>query len=132
MADFTCSPGKVLTREETEAMLNYDEAGMARPDAYKDVVFDATSVTGSVYRCKTQQELDREGAARLDAERAATRQAAINDLKVQRREALAADMGVDPATLPLDVDPAQRIVLDGQDAAQEVDGGETRTSRRGK
>ena len=27
---------------------------------------------------------------------------------------------------------AQRIVLDGQDAAQEVDGGETRTSRRGK
>lgn len=124
MSDFKCSPGKVLTRAETEDMLNYDEAGVARPEEYADVVFDATSIRGAVYRCKTEaeQEASKRVVAADEAGRA--RQAKIEELKAQKREQLANDLGIDAASIPIDMDPAQALAfqqtVESQDAAAGV------------
>lgn len=48
--------GSVLSQSDVEDMLSYDQAGLARPDTYDDVVFDATAITGAVYRYKTDAE----------------------------------------------------------------------------
>jgi hypothetical protein len=56
MAEFKCEPGKVLSNDEVAQMLAYDEVGVARPEAYDGVVFDATGISGAVYRCKTTDE----------------------------------------------------------------------------
>lgn len=116
MADFKCEPGKVLTRQETEAMLNYDEAGMARPEEYADVVFDATSIQGAVYRCRTDAEMEAVKSRQAARDATQARQEAIDALKMERREQLAKDLGVDPASLPIDLAPTATFnaAIDGQ------------------
>jgi hypothetical protein len=73
---FSCKEGKVLTNEEVRDMLRYDNAGLARPDEYDDVVFDSTSVRGAVYRCQTAEEKNE-----LEAQHAATLKAAQDEEK---------------------------------------------------
>lgn len=136
MADFKCEPGKVLTRQEAEAMLNYDEAGIARPEEYADVVFDATSIQGAVYRCKTDAEMEAAKSRQAAREATQARQEAIDKLKLERREQLAADLGVDPASLPIDLAPTATFnaATDGQplNTTGGADGGDGKNAKGAK
>jgi hypothetical protein len=91
MASFKCEAGKVLSTSEVEQMLAYDEAKQARPDQYNDVVLDATTAQGTVYRCKTAEE--QKGASEAVKEAAVT---------AERREKLRLgvlkEAGIDEAT----------------------------------
>lgn len=122
MADFKCEPGRVLTRAETEAMLNYDEAGVARPAEYQDVVFDATGIQGAVYRCKTSQEKEADKVQAAELKRLNERQEAIDAIKLAERERIASDMGVDPASLPIDLNPAATFNADTNQPASTTGG----------
>jgi len=87
--EFSGKPGEVLTTEQVEQMLAYDDAGLARPDEYNDVVFDATSPKGTVYRVKTAEEKKRE-----EEEAAAARKA--GEAREERRNKVLRDAGIDP------------------------------------
>lgn len=93
MADFTCEPGKVLTVEETQDMLAYDEVGMPRPDRYNDVVFDGTQIQGAVYRCRTNAEQEEAEAAANGAKEAAAARAARMERVEGEKVELAAKQG---------------------------------------
>lgn len=123
MADFSCEPGKVLSASEAEAMLAYDNAGLARPDAYNDVVFDASGITGAVYRCKTADEKKRDEAAHKEEMERAERVAKLRDAaraEASKRAATAATS--DLATEEVKLDPNATPVDDGEEAAKRTTG----------
>jgi hypothetical protein len=103
MADFKCEDGKYLSAEEVTTMLAYDDVGAPRPDAYDDVVFDATSIKGAAYRCRTEAEREAaEGAAKADAERAEARAKAQEVARKENQKRLAKLAGsADIATAPV-------------------------------
>jgi len=102
---FSCSDGKVLDQDDVREMLAYDNAGVVRPDAYDDVVFDATSVKGAVYRCKTADEkkAEKEGAARAKEEA---------DWMEKRVAEIRNKAGLPTAMAPTNAPPARTIVND--------------------
>jgi hypothetical protein len=97
MAEFKCESGKVLDNDEVAKMLSYDAVGVARPEAYNDVVFDATGISGANYRCKTTDERKADEAAhKADLERS---QRATNLLaEAEQYKAKKAAAGGDIAT----------------------------------
>ena len=105
MADFSCSAGKILSREETEKLLAYDNAGVARPAAYDDVVFDATGIRGAVYRCKTTEEKKANDAAHAAELARAGRVAGLGrEARASAAEAAAANVR-DMSSEPINLDP---------------------------
>lgn len=91
MAEFKAEPGHVLTIEETQDMLAYDEVGMPRPDRYKDVVFDATGIQGAVYRVRTDAEQAEADASATSAKEASDARAARLARVEEEKASLAAE-----------------------------------------
>jgi hypothetical protein len=79
--------GSVLSQSEVEDMLAHDAAGVVRPEKYDGVVFDATSITGAVYRYATDEERKAGDAAAEDAR-------AASDARAKRLDKLRAGAGV--------------------------------------
>jgi hypothetical protein len=97
---FKCDAGKVLSNDEVAQMLAYDEVGVARPSEYDNVVFDATGISGAVYRCKTTDEVkagdEAAKAAREASDARAKRLETAEEYKVKQ-----AGAGGDIATSPV-------------------------------
>jgi hypothetical protein len=121
MAGFTCEPGKVLSNEEAAEMLAYDTAGVARPDAYADVVFDATGITGAVYRCRTEDE-KKAAQARYDADRERSEALAsrVREIRTEAAEA-AQKAGGDMASEPVSIAPTGNVRTVVNDAGEPGD-----------
>lgn len=100
MAQFKAEAGKVMSQDEVAKMLSYDNAGVARPEEYDDVVFDATGISGAVYRVKTaeQKKADEEAhAAGLESAKRAEKLAA----EAEEYKVSLAQRGGDIATSPV-------------------------------
>ena len=69
--------GKFLSRDEVEELEVYKERGLAPPDKYDNVVYDATQIQGQGYRWKTDEEKSAEKSVADEAKATAERRAKI-------------------------------------------------------
>lgn len=67
--------GQWLTTEEVEEYVGYQDRGMAPPDKFNDVVFDATQQNRAGYRRKTADEKSVEAEAEKVAKASVERRA---------------------------------------------------------